>query len=570
MRLNLPVSGSEYPFPPGQTLVSSTDTKGRIVYCNDAFVEVSGFSMDELLGQPHNLVRHPDMPEEAYRDMWSTIQAGKPWSAPVKNRRKDGDHYWVMANVTPLLQDGRLVGYMSVRTEASRDQIQQAEALYATMRAEAKAGHLVHRLNGGRLAKTDWPSRVKSVFRLSLPSKLTTTLLLMLVAGQIFPLTAFDPQPIAWAWALGLQLTLLVALALYLHRLVVKPLDNLVANIRTLSGCDLTVTIERTRQDQIGDIQQALNQLTMNVRSIVRDARDRAETMTHATREMAQGNRDLSQRTEVQASSLEETASSMTEMTETVRQSAESAQQSATLAERSRGNVLSSRAIMDELAETMNAIQNASVQISDITQLIDDIAFQTNILALNAAIEAARAGEHGKGFSVVASEVRSLAQRSASAAKDIKALIDNSVAQVNAGQRLSHRTQASFSEVLEDVQRVSRAVAEISHASKEQLEGISQVNAAVSQLDVITQQNATLVEEISASATQLNHQAERVTDSVKMFRLAHSDPGLTTDAVALRTSALARAETVQGPHRRDQPRVARPKPVGARHLVIQG
>ena len=123
MRVNLPVSGQEFPFPKGQTLVSTTDTKGRILYCNEIFIEVSGYEKEELLGQPHNIVRHPDMPEEAYRDMWETIASGRPWSAPVKNRRKNGDHYWVVANATPLLENGKPTGYMSVRTEATREQI---------------------------------------------------------------------------------------------------------------------------------------------------------------------------------------------------------------------------------------------------------------------------------------------------------------------------------------------------------------------------------------------------------------------------------------------------------------
>ena len=153
MRVNLPVSTQEYLFPKGETLVSTTDLKGRILYCNPMFIEVSGYEKEELLGQPHNIVRHPDMPEEAYRDMWDTIAQGIPWSAPVKNRRKDGSFYWVMANVTPLMQGDQPTGYMSVRTETSREQIQAAEQLYGTMRAEKEAGQLVHTLRQAQLVK---------------------------------------------------------------------------------------------------------------------------------------------------------------------------------------------------------------------------------------------------------------------------------------------------------------------------------------------------------------------------------------------------------------------------------
>ena len=149
MRNNGPVTQREYQLPSGTTLVSTTDLQSHITYCNPAFVETSGFSRDELIGQPHNLVRHPDMPAEAYRDMWDTLKAGQPWTALVKNRRKNGDHYWVRANVTPVLEGGRVTGYMSVRTAPARAEIQAAEALYATMRAEAAAGHLAHTLHRG-------------------------------------------------------------------------------------------------------------------------------------------------------------------------------------------------------------------------------------------------------------------------------------------------------------------------------------------------------------------------------------------------------------------------------------
>src|SRR5574343_382574 len=183
MRVNLPVNPTQYPFPSGQTLVSTTDTKGRILYCNPAFVEVSGYQREELLGQPHNLIRHPDMPEEAFRDMWETIASGRPWSAPVKNRRKNGDYYWVMANATPLMENGQPMGYMSVRTEATAEQIQAAEALYATMRAEKERGQLVHTLKAGRLIKRTLWGQVSEWTRLGIPGKFLLAMVVMLAVS---------------------------------------------------------------------------------------------------------------------------------------------------------------------------------------------------------------------------------------------------------------------------------------------------------------------------------------------------------------------------------------------------
>ena len=172
MRLNTPVTAVEYPFPRGQTLVSTTDLKGRILYCNPAFVEVSGYAREELLGQPHNMIRHPDMPEEAFRDMWETIARGLPWSALVKNRRKDGSYYWVMANVTPLMEGDAPAGYMSVRTEPARDAVLAAEQLYATMRAEKAAGRLVHTLRTGRLIKSGAAGRLQRLADLAPQARL--------------------------------------------------------------------------------------------------------------------------------------------------------------------------------------------------------------------------------------------------------------------------------------------------------------------------------------------------------------------------------------------------------------
>ena len=539
MRVNLPISTQEYAFPKGQTLVSTTDLKGRILYCNPMFIEVSGYEKEELLGQPHNIVRHPDMPEEAYRDMWETIASGNPWSAPVKNRRKDGTFYWVMANVTPLMQGDQPTGYMSVRTEATRDQIQAADQLYRQMQAEKQAGTLVHVLREGQIVKnTLWGRMARAVQLGPLGKIMLCTLLLVFASWGAALLGGHTMTVAAGAAWLGVVL-LALGMAVYLQRATVAPLSQMLRWANRMAAGDLTQKIAASRSDTVGQLQKALAQLNVNLLSIVRDARQESEHMQLSTREIAQGNQDLSERTEAQASNLEQTAASMEEITGTVKQTAESARQATVLATQATQVAERSSEAVDGVASTMKQIQTASGRISEITQLIDSIAFQTNILALNAAVEAARAGEQGRGFAVVASEVRSLSHRTLSAAKEIRQLIDDSATKVSEGHAKTDAAQKTMTESLELVRRVNTLIGEIHSASNEQLSGISQVNAAVAQLDTITQQNAALVEENAASAMQLNGQAQTMTETVQVFRIDASAPSQARDAVALRKEMKA-------------------------------
>ncbi|MFN7152583.1 MAG: methyl-accepting chemotaxis protein [Acidovorax sp.] len=542
MRVNLPVSTQEYAFPKGQTLVSTTDLKGRILYCNPMFIEVSGYEKEELLGQPHNIVRHPDMPEEAYRDMWHTIASGIPWSAPVKNRRKDGTFYWVMANVTPLMQGDQPTGYMSVRTEATREQIQAADALYKQMQAEKQAGQLVHTLRAGVLVKNNLWGKLSGVLRLGAMGKMMACTLLLVVASWCAALVGGHTLTLGSgaAW-LGVVL-LALGMAVYLHQVTVAPLAQMLRWANRMAAGDLTQNISASRSDTVGHLQKALGQLNVNLLSIVRDARQESENMQVSTREIAQGNQDLSSRTEAQASNLEQTAASMEEITGTVKQTAESARQATVLATQASQVAERSSEAVDGVAITMKQIQTASGRISEITQLIDSIAFQTNILALNAAVEAARAGEQGRGFAVVASEVRSLSHRTLSAAKEIRQLIDDSATKVSEGHAKTDAAQKTMTESLELVRRVNTLIGEIHSASNEQLSGISQVNAAVAQLDTITQQNAALVEENAASAMQLNGQAQTVTETVQVFRIDVSATSQARDAVQMRKEIRASSE----------------------------
>lgn len=292
MRVNLPVVAREYPFPAGETLVSTTDLQGRILYCNRMFVEVSGYAKEELLGQPHNIVRHPDMPEEAYRDMWETIGKGIPWSAPVKNRRKDGTYYWVMANVTPLMEGDQPVGYMSVRTQASRDQIQQAEQLYKTMQAEKQAGVLVHGLRAGRVVKNNLWGRVSGALRMGALSKMLLGMGVVVAAAMAAAQLGGQGLTLASGLAWLGVVALAVCYCVYMHSVLVSPLQQMLKWANRMAAGDLTQKITVSRDDTVGHLQKALSQLNVNLMSIVRDARQEAEHMQLSTQEIAQGNQD--------------------------------------------------------------------------------------------------------------------------------------------------------------------------------------------------------------------------------------------------------------------------------------
>ncbi|HEU4458599.1 MAG TPA: methyl-accepting chemotaxis protein [Methylibium sp.] len=519
MRINHPVTATEYAFPAGETLVSTTDLQSHITYCNPAFVQVSGYEKAELIGQPHNLIRHPDMPAEAFRDMWATIAGGQPWSAPVKNRRKDGSFYWVMANVTPILRNGQPVGYMSVRTQPSREEVAAAEALYRTMRDEAAAGRLVHRLDGGMLRIDTGRGKLGRLLRAGPRGRMMLTLAATcgasaVLVGLVSPTGVFALLGEALGGA-----ALGAAVGAWLARRQSAPIETLVRTANRMAAGDLTQRIATGREDSVGRLARALSQLNVNLRSIVGDARSQVERMRDATSEIAHGNTDLSSRTESQASSLQQTASSMEEITSTVRNGAESASQASKLAVRASEVTQAGSRAMEDVSRTMSVISESSHRIAEIIGTIDAIAFQTNILALNAAVEAARAGEQGRGFAVVAAEVRALAQRTSGAAREIKQLIGESTEKVDTGNRLAAEAQKTIEGALDTVRQVSRVIESISAGASEQLSGISQVNEAVAQMDSMTQQNAALVEQIAASAVQLREQASNVVEAVQVFTL---------------------------------------------------
>lgn len=886
MRSNLPVSGKEIELGNDALIVSKTDLKGLITYVNKDFLGISGFSEAELIGQPHNIVRHPDMPVEAFADLWNTLKAGRPWTGLVKNRCKNGDHYWVLANVAPIVEDGRHVGYISVRRKPGRDAVQAHEAVYRRFR-EGSQGKLAIRYGqavrpfpfsfadlgiGAKLwgaigvvvaigaiaigsswfgmqeaqrrftgfvdheqrlldsysemyaqglqmgqalrnivldpanrkayenleqARRDFRQQLESArevkeadktvgdgleriaelsgkhfaihdrivaavkandlaaahgmlnsddtplwreykkilldsrkalseqaargregvagmvnttgrislffgaialivatltallltrtirrpmeemddtfanvlqgnysnvidisrndeigkamqglqvlqtrmgFELSETKRLATENLRIVTsldkasvgvtvsddgnaliymneaAGCLWasmesgirarmpgfdasamlgkPLAAsFEDRVVQAAYSermtgprefemplAGRDLHLAVTpiygadghyvgqvtewrdrtaevaiereigqlvdaaaagdftrrlslegkkdffagLAEGLNKLLDTASEGLRAVAAVLGGLargDLTQNMTGEYQGTFGEVQADTNATVARLREVVANIKEAADAINTAAQEISAGNHDLSNRTEEQASSLEETASSMEELNATVRQNAENARQANDLAKTSNESAERGGAVVRQVVATMNEIQDSSRKIADIVGVIDSIAFQTNILALNAAVEAARAGEQGRGFAVVATEVRNLAQRSATAAKEIKALIGESVGKIEHGAELAGAAGSAMDDVVSSFARVAGLITEISSASREQAGGIEQVTQAVGQMDEVTQQNAALVEQAAAAAESLEEQAGALVQSVGIFKL---------------------------------------------------
>ncbi|SDM09448.1 methyl-accepting chemotaxis protein [Oryzisolibacter propanilivorax] len=369
-------------------------------------------------------------------------------------------------------------------------------------------------------------------------------------------------------WLLALGLLALAAGALCAWRLtrgITRPLAQAVQVARAVAANDLTTQVQVHGSDETGQLLQALHDMNASLTRVVAQVRTGAEGIATASSQIDAGNQDLSARTEEQASSLQQTAASMEQLTGTVRQNADNARQANQLAASAAQTAAQGGQVVAGVVQTMGAIHDASRRMADIIGVIDSIAFQTNILALNAAVEAARAGEQGRGFAVVAAEVRQLAQRSAAAAKDIKTLIDDSVAQVGAGTQQVDEAGRTMQTIVSNVQRVSDLVAEITAASQEQSSGIDQVHQAVTQMDQVTQQNAALVEEAAAATGALKAQAGQLAAAVSVFRIEGGQAPAAAAAMAATMPAAPRRQPATAP--RPAPAPKAPVASAARPLL---
>lgn len=547
MRNNQPITNNEYVLHESETIVSKTDLQGNITYVNDDFIRISGFSTEELIGAPQNIVRHLDMPEEAFADFWQTIKGGKSWTGLVKNRCKNGDHYWVEATAAPLIKDGKMIGFTSIRVKPTRQQILTAEAAYRII----NAGNSQLKIREGTAFQPSVFNRLNFFSRLSIKTKLmsfvgSVALLFFSMAALTYANT-LGSLKISTTNLMGLAIlgtTIAIFFGINCYYSIVSPIKRILNDIEVMSSGDLSGKILSGENNEIGKLTQSLRVLQTNIKLLIGQIKQATDQVNSGAIEIALGNADLSARTESQASSLEETASSMEELTSTVKQNADNAHQASQLVISTAQIAEKGGEAVSNVVHTMNGIKASSRKIAEIIGVIDGIAFQTNILALNAAVEAARAGEQGRGFAVVATEVRDLAQRSANASKEIKLLINDSVEKVDAGGKQVDEAGKTMVEIVSGVKQAAEIMRNITIASQEQSSGIEQISQAVTQMDDITQQNAALVEEAAAATESMKVQAIALSELVDSFKLVRGNSSLEVSSLTGRSSNVSRHKNV--------------------------
>ncbi|BBI98955.1 methyl-accepting chemotaxis protein [Ferrigenium kumadai] len=516
MRVNLPVTNVGRHLNEGEYIVSKTDLKGRITYINRPFLEMSGFTEQELLGASHNIVRHPDMPPEAYKDLWRTLQSGKPWRGLVKNRCKNGDYYWVEANANPIWENGQITGYMSLRTKPGAEQVKAAEQLYRRFREGTAKGITIKE---GKVVPTGWRGRLAAMSDLSIHARVSLAcafvgLIILALGGEALHAIGRDTVSDAHTGEIGLLVTAALATVLWIWWLlsfrVLRPLEQAVRSCQVIAAGDVSLLKSVEYHGEVGRLMHAINTMAGNIASIVTDVRGAAGELASASEEISSTAQSLSQSSSEQASNVEEISASVEQMSSAIQKNTENtkltdsmATQAATQASEGSEAVLQTVAAMKQIAAKIG--------------IIDDIAYQTNLLALNAAIEAARAGDAGRGFAVVAAEVRALAERSQVAAQEIGGVAGSSV-------ELAERAGRLLEQMVPAINKTSGLVQEIAESSMEQSGGVAQINTAMMQMSQATQHNASGSEELAATSQALSSQAETLQQLVGFFKMNSGTP----------------------------------------------
>lgn len=506
MRNNGPVTQREVIMKPDSRLITTTTLKGVITSCNDDFVEISGFSREELLGQAHNIIRHPDMPAPVFKLLWDTLQSGRPWMGVIKNRCKNGDHYWVSAYVTPIFDKGRITGFESVRVTPTRAQVERAERLYKKI----CAGKRIESGQGLRtLVMTGWPALIP--------------LAASLVAVNTGPAWFANALVVA-GFGLGLA-----ALAFYQRSRLQKLLD-------TRPDAFSDPLIARTYTDEHGRFAR-LGMLLISEQARIRTAlariEDRAEELCQHTEEGYRQMTESSRAIEQQRQGTDQVASAITEMTASIQEVADDVVRNASAAEAANhhartGSSLSKEALsaieqlvarVKTIGDSITRLGESTESIGKATQLISDIADQTNLLALNAAIEAARAGEQGRGFAVVADEVRSLASRTREATVSIHDLINTFRDQVEETVTTTRDGEQVAETGLEQVRKAEQSLGEIATAISHISERFGSMSAAIEQQSQVSEginQQIVSIAELADVSTEYAAGATRASEELRV------------------------------------------------------